>query len=228
MSTTPGQEYQRRWHESHPGYHNRHRITAVEKLGGRCVGCGGTESEFLSIDHILDDGHVQRRALKWTGSIYRNIANTVDSGAYQVLCLNCNIEKSLVCVRRHEAVVDGKACKSCDRLLGPSAYRKRGDGWTRTTCKDCESDLRRDVKVKVFTAFGNVCTCCSEPRLACLALDHVNGDGSQLRRDRVHLNGYNLYRRILNGSVLTVGLQLMCFNCNFSKHIGGVCVHRRP
>ncbi len=225
---TLSHEYQQEWHKNHPGYHNRHHVSIISELGGVCKNCGETEKEFLTIDHVSDDGFIQRNQLHSNSVIYRQILSDIQSGKFQILCFNCNIVKALAPIQRFNFVEGGKECKSCDRSLSSDAFRKRDGGrWLRTTCKDCESDSRRLVKVQVFALFGNVCTCCSEKRTECLSLDHVEEDGSRLREEGIHATGYNLYRRILNGTVSADGLQLMCFNCNFSKHIGGCCIHRR-
>lgn len=69
----------------------------------KCVGCGTRETEFLQLDHVLNDGAEHRRSagLKTSdGLIYWCIKNSYpESVKLQVLCANCNLTKRLEHVR---------------------------------------------------------------------------------------------------------------------------------
>jgi hypothetical protein len=61
-----------------------------------CICCGEAEIEFLSLDHINNDGGAERRRLKsWPGSAfyYWLIRQGYPTG-YQVMCHNCNFSKA--------------------------------------------------------------------------------------------------------------------------------------
>jgi hypothetical protein len=71
---------------------------------GACVCCGETQLEFLSIDHINNDGREDRQQHKsWVGSqfYYWLVRNNFPPG-YQIMCLNCNVSRGRhgVCVHK--------------------------------------------------------------------------------------------------------------------------------
>lgn len=92
---------------------------------------------------------------------------------------------------------------------------------------------RERLKTQVFEAYGGSCACCGEPEWEFLAVDHVNNDGAAERKayreikKNTILAGGPLYRQILKlGFPATY--QLLCHNCNWSKHRGGgLCIHKR-
>lgn len=75
------------------------RREVIEAYGSACNCCGETTVEFLTIDHINNDGADHRRELTGhrTGSstnIYRWLrANGYPKDNFQLLCYNCNCAK---------------------------------------------------------------------------------------------------------------------------------------
>ena len=64
--------------------------------GYRCACCGETERMFLSIDHIDNDGALERKSGKYTGggsAFYSWLRKMSFPAGYQVLCMNCQIGK---------------------------------------------------------------------------------------------------------------------------------------
>ena len=64
--------------------------------GYKCVCCGETEPMFLSIDHIDNNGAVERKSGKYSGSgtgFYQWLRKNNFPPGYQVLCMNCNTGK---------------------------------------------------------------------------------------------------------------------------------------
>lgn len=76
--------------------YRRLRTEVLEALGGKCACCGEKHSEFLTIDHINNDGAEHRRLLK--GDLKTMLAGIKKEGfpkdRYQVLCANCNHAKA--------------------------------------------------------------------------------------------------------------------------------------
>lgn len=73
---------------------SRIRLEVIRKYGNKCRCCGETQIEFLTIDHILNDGALERHRRGGTSSIYiRLYSKPVDRRRYQVLCFNCNCSK---------------------------------------------------------------------------------------------------------------------------------------
>jgi hypothetical protein len=64
--------------------------------GYKCACCGETERMFLSIDHINNDGNVERKSGAYRGSgnaFYGWLRKNGFPPGYQVLCMNCQVGK---------------------------------------------------------------------------------------------------------------------------------------
>ncbi len=74
---------------------NRNLKDAVyEAYGGyRCACCGETISQFLSLDHIDNDGAEHRRRID-RRKIYKWLRDNGFPPGYQILCMNCNFGKA--------------------------------------------------------------------------------------------------------------------------------------
>lgn len=74
--------------------------------GPKCVCCGEETQDFLSIDHINDDGADHRRELKekhgYIMDMYRWLKNHNFPEGFQVLCFNCNFAKGHFGICPHE------------------------------------------------------------------------------------------------------------------------------
>lgn len=126
------------------------------------------------------------------------------------------------------------------RILRDPSVRER----YRVLCRNCNDSLppppsprsetarernrrRGRVKIRSDIVFflGGKCACCPENRPLRLTVDHVHDNGG---KDGLPRGGVDLYKKILNGVALKSDFQLLCWNCNFSKHLGGgQCVHQR-
>ena len=73
---------------------DRLKAEAYNILGDKCACCSESEVVFLTIDHVYNDGAVDRARYKRGEAIYRLVVNTHGSGRYQLLCRNCNWAKS--------------------------------------------------------------------------------------------------------------------------------------
>lgn len=69
------------------------RSTVIAKYGGCCNCCGETHERFLTLDHVNNDGHLERRKGNYVNykTIYFNGVNE----RFQVLCWNCNMGKAV-------------------------------------------------------------------------------------------------------------------------------------
>lgn len=76
----------------------------MDAYGGHCSCCGENRIEFLSLDHIYNDGGEERRNGGTAGgSWYRRLRNQgYPQGRLQVLCLNCNGAKAYYGICPHE------------------------------------------------------------------------------------------------------------------------------
>jgi hypothetical protein len=79
----------------------------IFQYGGKCVCCGESEPEFLTIDHIKENGAEERRKNKSAGAgsgFYRWLKGQGwPRDGYQLLCFNCNCAKRLYGVCPHDS-----------------------------------------------------------------------------------------------------------------------------
>lgn len=95
---------------------------------------------------------------------------------------------------------------------------------------------RDKLKSEVLEKYGDRCACCGEQEIVFLALDHIAGNGSAERREIARTNrtftmgnggmgaGTPFYAHLRRRGWPS-GYQILCFNCNFAKHIKGECPH---
>jgi hypothetical protein len=74
-------------------HYYKNKKLVYDHYGRRCLCCGVTSEVFLAIDHVNNDGEVDRRQ---TGGaqLYRKIIKHNYPNTYQTLCHNCNWAKS--------------------------------------------------------------------------------------------------------------------------------------
>ena len=93
----------------------------------------------------------------------------------------------------------------------------------RVERNDRTTARRRAVRAKVVRELGGKCQCCGETTPVFLTIDHVQNDGAKDRQTARHL----LYKRILTEGCPPDRYQILCWNCNSAKALGG-CPHQRP
>lgn len=66
----------------------------VAAYGGKCECCGEAQIEFLTIDHINNDGALHRRKVGKGRRIYADLIKLgFPKDNYRLLCFNCNITR---------------------------------------------------------------------------------------------------------------------------------------
>lgn len=66
----------------------------VDAYGGKCDCCGESQIEFLTIDHINNDGALHRRKVGKGRRIYSDLIKIgCPKNNYRLLCFNCNITR---------------------------------------------------------------------------------------------------------------------------------------
>lgn len=68
------------------------KLEMFEHLGAVCACCDEANPAFLCLDHINNDGHIERKRNNQIIAIARK--SGWDKTKYQVLCFNCNMAKS--------------------------------------------------------------------------------------------------------------------------------------
>ena len=108
-------KYASDWGKQHPGViserSRKKRIKLRQEVltayGGKspqCNCCGENDTHFLVIDHINNDGHIERKKYG-TATFYKRLRqNGFPKDKYQILCHNCNAAKSLYGECPHRAL----------------------------------------------------------------------------------------------------------------------------
>jgi len=94
------------------------------------------------------------------------------------------------------------------------------------------AEAKRKMKLSVKMHLGGRCRCCGEREPEFLTIDHIHGGGSKVRNKQGFRKNevyyYEIYRAMKAGRSVSKKYQLLCSNCNLSKHLGGgVCAHKR-
>lgn len=163
---------------------------------GPACSCGVAFLSMLTIDHIDNNGAAHRREGKNQGThLYRKLISAGFPAGYQCLCWNCNFKKHRL--RQIAAHSDSITC-----------VRNRASKWK--------------LKIETLAAYGGACVCCGIDDPLVLNIDHINNNGSSERKTIGE--GIDFYRW-LRRSGYPEGYQVLCYNCNCSKHILGSCEH---
>lgn len=74
----------------------KERTLALKAYGGeypKCVCCGESQVEFLVLDHINNDGKIERKKYGTGNAYYRSLRKRGYPKGVQILCHNCNMAK---------------------------------------------------------------------------------------------------------------------------------------
>lgn len=95
--------------------------------------------------------------------------------------------------------------------------------------KQAVKSRRRGASLReaVFSHYGKACACCGENEPMFLSIDHVDNNGSEMRRNGVHGHGGSHFYYWLKSNGFPAGFQTLCMNCNSGKYRnGGICPHQ--
>lgn len=214
-----------------------------------CRECGAPESDFPKGFFRRQDGAVRLICPPCSAKALRSHNRRKRSDCYTLLGGSCSLCREgefefLTVDHVHGDGAKERLSLTPDqikaRILKDPSIRSR----YRVLCRNCNDSLpplpslkdqsirernRRLGRVRlrhdIVIFLGGKCSCCPESRPNRLTVDHVHNDGG---RSDLPRGGADLYKKILNGVALKSDFQLLCWNCNFSKHLGGgVCVHQR-
>jgi hypothetical protein len=86
------------------------KLRVIQAYGGCCICCGETIPEFLTVDHIDNDGAEDRRKHRGSHSgsnFYKRLERLrFPKDKYQLLCWNCNCGKAYYGACPHQEKID--------------------------------------------------------------------------------------------------------------------------
>lgn len=125
-----------------------------------------------------------------------------------------------------------RICIKCDKLTSKftsknvckkCTNRRAAELYPRYRIKQLASQKRlrdqRVIKLLSLIAGGNIkCFCCGEKSIQFLAVDHINGLGSQIRRENYRLKDrVKLLDEVQQNWAKVLDYQILCHNCNWAK-----------
>lgn len=92
-------------------HNKRNREKVFDHYGRRCNCCGETGIQFLTIDHVNNDGSLYRKETGLGSSFYRWLIKNDFPEGFQTLCMNCNFAKGKtneggICPHQKETYMD--------------------------------------------------------------------------------------------------------------------------
>ena len=183
----------------------------IALLGGVCTLCGIADKDLLTIDHVNGDGNQDRKLVASQSLKLRLFKGTRSTAGLRLLCHSCNISAYVRNPHHHlkKGVVNTKPCSACKQTRPQFLV-------TDGICSPCHSMRDLVLKAECFQLMGSKCANCPEQDISKLCLDHINNNGSRMRR--LHRSGVDLYRKIIRGQTPTDAFAILCFNCNYLKN----------
>jgi hypothetical protein len=92
----------KRSHEVTSKHRRKLRTETIIEYGGKCAKCGIDDHDVLDVDHIFNDGAIDRKKHLFAYNLYRELKRLgYPKDRHQLLCKNCNWKKELE--RRRES-----------------------------------------------------------------------------------------------------------------------------
>jgi hypothetical protein len=181
-------------------YKYNNKLLVMNHYGHKCnwPGCNVTDINFLTGDHINNNGAEHRRKIG-TGSdvIHRWLIKNNFPPGFQVLCWN----------HQHFKRLEFNKSK-----------------WKQNKWAIWERKSLYNLRLLIIKHYGSRCTCCEETNIDLLTIDHINGGGTKHIKK---LGGTHNFYRWLRDNNFPPGFQVLCHNCNDGRHInGGICPHK--
>jgi Fe-S cluster biogenesis protein NfuA len=173
----------------------KQKAQIIAMYGGCCAYCGAREPALLQLDHVNDDGHIERRT---HGFKYHLLLRQPRRSDLQLLCAACNDRK-----RFYGPDLGTWAAKQIAAEQGIITYR------TPTTKDNIRN---RRPRATVIALYGGYCVGCGSKEATILQIDHIQRIGRKARRLRKE-NGRQFFPRLLKQPVRS-DLRLLCTNCN--------------
>lgn len=198
----------RMWRDRNPNYSKERiqklRLIILKHYGGdppKCRFCGENHIEFLTVDHILGGGSQHRKKVGGGTRFYSWLIKNGFPEGFQILCWNCNISKYIEISRENLTTKEQR-------------YK---------------SKYASKIKFEAISHYSNgtmCCACCGKGGIGNLAIDHIEGNGSEHRRETKTRGGFAFYLWLRKNG-FPDGYRVLCHNCNSALGLYGYCPHQK-
>jgi len=89
-------------HKRYKELRKKQKMLVFQHYGRECKCCGDKNIEFMTIDHINNDGAEHRKKVGGTAHFYSWLIRNKFPEGFQTLCFNCNIAKGIYGVCPHK------------------------------------------------------------------------------------------------------------------------------
>lgn len=72
------------------------RLAVFAVLGNKCTCCGEARNSMLQVDHIHNDGRLEKRSSRSYYTLLAVLRAANPHERFQILCANCNISKAIL------------------------------------------------------------------------------------------------------------------------------------
>jgi hypothetical protein len=139
----------------------------------------------------------------------------------------CMHSEQLV-ARNHAKMQNPYICRVHGEIDKPYLLTK-SNGAKQRACPICRAKLvrksRLDLRMAIIAGYGGRCACCGESNPGFLTIDHIHGNGSELRRTTE--TGV-LYWKLSREGFPKDNHRLYCMNCNWGSYRNGnQCPHTK-
>lgn len=205
----------------------RHR--QKKKAKGLCLNCGQKVNNVNFCDKCKKNvaisshkSHIKRYGLRKQSKVCVDCDDLAESD--KTMCLNCLQKRSRnQSTQRHKRIVNN-LCSQCGYDLGNSTGKRcpicidKRNNWYQGSSTQIKDKIRRDDnRDAVIKHYGGKCIECGESKLTCLAIDHIKGGGNTHRR-KIGKYGSGFFKWLIDNN-FPDGFQILCHNCNVSKHL---------
>lgn len=94
-------EFRIRQNETLRKWRHNVKLDCIREYGGKCVCCGETTEEFLTLDHINNNGTFHKKDKKISDLMKWAKSNDYPKDVLRLMCFNCNcgrrIAKNKIC-----------------------------------------------------------------------------------------------------------------------------------
>lgn len=234
-----------------PSIDFRKNSNTDDGLNYYCIECGRKHQEVVKSGEALDESWipaekycVQCKGLKPMNGFALLAHGPFGHNSTCKVCRNKNrreVENRRAQERRQSGwtrpVTGEKRCHKCTKTLHVLEFSqdiKTVDGLQKR-CNICNNEMRKQQRaqlrldaLKHYSNGALKCDCCPESHIEFLCLDHINGGGTEHRRQLGGgmKNGSGIFQWVKKHNY-PEGLRVLCHCCNMSLAFYGYCPHEK-